>query len=150
MGLFWSKRRQQPETKALGLTDPATLELFGAVPTSAGIQVGPGNALRVPAVAAAIGLIAETVGSLGIAIGDLERTVNGQMIRQGGHAVLRHHFDSVVASRNATGLVRMHKARKTDRIDGAVATAMAVSRACAGDSMHSAYNAPESEGLFSF
>ncbi|ATU92006.1 terminase large subunit [Phyllobacterium zundukense] len=64
------------------------------------------------------------------AIGDLERTVNGFKIRHNGHPVLRHHFDSVVASRGDTGLVRMHKAANNNRIDGAVAAAMAVSRAC--------------------
>jgi phage terminase large subunit-like protein len=75
--------------------------------------------------------------TMGPAIGDLERTVNGRMIRHNGHPVLRHHFDSVVASRNDTGLVRMHKATKTDRIDGAVAAAMAVSRAVANDNRRS-------------
>ncbi len=54
-----------------------------------------------------------------------------------GHPVLRHHFDSVVASRNDTGLVRMHKAKKTDRIDGAVAAVMAVARAAANDNRRS-------------
>lgn len=88
--------------------------------------------------------------TMGPAIGDLERTVNGRMIRHSGHPVLRHHFDSVVASRNDTGLVRMHKGKKTDRIDGAVAAAMAVSRACAAETQHSAYNAPEADGLFTF
>ncbi|TPW26393.1 terminase large subunit [Pararhizobium mangrovi] len=67
--------------------------------------------------------------TMGPAIGDLERIVNGRRIRHSGHPVLRHHFDSVVASRGDTGLVRMHKAKATDRIDGAVACAMAVSRA---------------------
>ncbi len=84
------------------------------------------------------------------AIGDLERTVNGRMIRHNGHAVLRHHFDSVVASRNDTGLVRMHKGKKTDRIDGAVAAAMAVSRAVAGQSNLSKYNDPDAGGIFTF
>ncbi|MBK3745819.1 terminase large subunit [Paraburkholderia aspalathi] len=71
--------------------------------------------------------------SMAPAIGTLERVVNGRNIRHSGHPVLRHHFDSVVASRNDTGLVRMHKGKKTDRIDGAVAAAMAVSRAVAGE-----------------
>jgi phage terminase large subunit-like protein len=88
--------------------------------------------------------------TMGPAIGDLERTVNGRMIRQDGHPVLRHHFDSVVASRNDTGLVRMHKGKKTDRIDGAVAAAMAVSRACCAETNKSQYNAPEADGLFTF
>jgi phage terminase large subunit-like protein len=88
--------------------------------------------------------------TMGPAIGDLERTVNGRMIRHDGHPVLRHHFDSVVASRNDTGLVRMHKGKKTDRIDGAVAAAMAVSRAVAGESNLSRYNDPDSDGIFTF
>lgn len=77
----------------------------------------------------------QTITNMGPAIGDLERTVNGFKIRHNGHPILRHHFDSVVASRNDTGLTRMHKAKKTDRIDGAVAAAMAVSRAIANDNL---------------
>ncbi|MCS3740226.1 terminase large subunit [Rhizobium sp. BK661] len=75
--------------------------------------------------------------TMGPAIGTLERVVNGRMIRHSGHPVLRHHFDSVVASRNDTGLVRMHKGKKTDRIDGAVAAAMAVARAAANENRKS-------------
>ncbi|QYM72681.1 phage terminase family protein [Pseudochrobactrum sp. Wa41.01b-1] len=63
--------------------------------------------------------------------------MNGRNIRHTGHPILRHHFDSVVASRSDMGLVRMHKGQKTDRIDGAVAAAMAVSRAAAGESFDS-------------
>lgn len=87
--------------------------------------------------------------SMGVAIGDLERTVNGQMIRHDGHPVLRHHFDSVVASRNDSGLVRMHKGKKTDRIDGAVAAAMAVHRAAAGETNKSQYSGEDAE-IFTF
>ncbi|MBO1024091.1 terminase large subunit [Ochrobactrum sp. SD129] len=79
------------------------------------------------------------------AIGDLERTVNGRMIRHRAHPVIRHHFDSVVASRGDSGLVRMHKDRRTDRIDGAVAAAMAVSRACQSDTNKSIYDQDEDE-----
>lgn len=93
----------------------------------------------------------QTPLNMGVAAGDLERTVNGELIRHSDHAALRQHFDSVVASRNDTsGLIRMHKGKKTDRIDGAVASAMAVSRACAGETNQSKYNAPEAEGLFVF
>ncbi|MWD28394.1 hypothetical protein E0K89_012985 [Aquicoccus sp. SCR17] len=46
--------------------------------------------------------------TMGVAAGDLERVVNGRLIRHDGHPVLRQHFDSVVASRNeTTGLTRM-------------------------------------------
>lgn len=75
--------------------------------------------------------------TMGPAIGILERVVNGRALRHSGHPVLRHHFDSVVASRNDTGLVRMHKGKKTDRIDGAVAAVMAVARAAANDNRKS-------------
>ena len=87
--------------------------------------------------------------SMGVAIGDLERVVNGEMIRQNGHPVLRHHFDSVVASRSESGLTRMHKGKKTDRIDGAVATAMAVHRASAGETNKSQYSGDTAE-IFTF
>lgn len=78
--------------------------------------------------------------TMGPAIGTLERIVNGRMLRHSGHPVLRHHFDSVVASRNDTGLVRMHKGKKTDRIDGAVAAAMAVARAAANENRRSIFD----------
>lgn len=52
------------EEKAITLTDPDALTLFGAIPTTSGISIGPGNALRVPAVACSVSLITETIGSL--------------------------------------------------------------------------------------
>jgi len=92
----------------------------------------------------------QTPLNMGVAAGDLERTVNGEQIRHSGHAALRQHFDSVVASRNPTSdLIRMHKGKKTDRIDGAIAAAMAVSRACAGQSNKSQYSGDNAE-LFIF
>jgi hypothetical protein len=52
------------DTKSVSLTDSEALTLFGAIPTSSGISVSPTSALRVPAVACAVGLISETMGSL--------------------------------------------------------------------------------------
>lgn len=52
------------ETKSISLTDSEALSLFGAIPTSSGIAVSATSALRVPAVACAVGLISETMGSL--------------------------------------------------------------------------------------
>lgn len=83
------------------------------------------------------------------AIGALERTVNGRKLRHNGHPVLRHHLDSVVASRNDSGLVRMHKASRFDRIDGAVAAAMAVGRAVANDNTRSIYDRDDFDELMS-
>ena len=52
------------EEKAYTLTDPEEFAFFGAIPTSSGLSIGPGNAMRVPAVACAVSLISETIGSL--------------------------------------------------------------------------------------
>lgn len=60
------------ELKALTLTDPEALTLFGAIPTTTGISVGPGNAMRVPAVACAVSLISETIGALPVKLYDRE------------------------------------------------------------------------------
>ncbi|HEV7335555.1 MAG TPA: terminase TerL endonuclease subunit [Bosea sp. (in: a-proteobacteria)] len=83
--------------------------------------------------------------TMGPAIGTLERIVNGRLLRHDGHPVLRHHFDSVVASRNDTGLIRMHKGKKTDRIDGAVAAAMAVARAAMNENRRSIFDLDDDE-----
>ncbi|WP_347920282.1 terminase TerL endonuclease subunit [Paracoccus marcusii] len=85
--------------------------------------------------------------TMGAAGADLERTVNGHLVRHDGHPILRHHLSSVVAVRTDSGLTRMHKGRKTDRIDGAVAAAMAVYRLTLGQSNRSAYDAPGA-GIF--
>lgn len=60
------------EQKSLTLTDPDALSLFGSVPTTTGLSVGPGNAMRVPAVACAVSLISETIGSLPFKLYDRE------------------------------------------------------------------------------
>jgi HK97 family phage portal protein len=53
------------EKKAVPLSDPGAFEIFGAaVPTSSGASVTTASAMRVPAAAQAVRLIAETVGSL--------------------------------------------------------------------------------------
>lgn len=89
--------------------------------------------------------------TMGPANGELIRAVNGRLIRHDGHPVLRNHFAGVAAKKNDTGMVWMTKADpKRGHIDGAVAAAMAVSRACAAETMKSAYSAPEADGLFIF
>jgi phage terminase large subunit-like protein len=67
---------------------------------------------------------------------DLERYVNGRRLRHGGHPILRKHLDSVVVKRatSASELTTMHKGtRHSNHIDGAIASAIAVSRAAAND-----------------
>lgn len=88
--------------------------------------------------------------TMGPAAADLERSVTGRTIRHDGNPVLRHHLASVAAVRNDTGMIRMTKADpKRDHIDGAIAAAMAVSRATAGQSNLSQYSGENAE-LFIF
>lgn len=67
------------------------------------------------------------------AIHELERAILGGELRHAGHPVLRHNFANVVVKRNDHGhVVRFLKPKRWLSIDGAVATAMAVSR-CANN-----------------
>ncbi|NPD17314.1 terminase large subunit [Xinfangfangia sp. D13-10-4-6] len=82
------------------------------------------------------------------ATGNLVRTVNGELIRHDGDPVLRQHFDNVAVSSNPqSGLIRMHKQRSNGRIDAAVASAMAVSRAVTAHNKKSRYDDPDVIGL---
>jgi len=56
------------EKKSFALSDPAAHALFGVVPTASGIHVSASSAMRVPAVAAAVGLISEAVGAMPIKV----------------------------------------------------------------------------------
>lgn len=82
------------------------------------------------------------------ATGELIRAVNGEALRHNGDPVLRSHFDNVALSRNPTnGLIHMHKMRSAGRIDAAVASAMAVSRARIAHETKSRYDDPDVIGL---
>ena len=59
-----------PETKSVTLTDPAAWDLFGAVPTNSGVHVSAHSAMRVPAVACAVGLISDTLAALPVKVFD--------------------------------------------------------------------------------
>lgn len=85
------------------------------------------------------------------ATGELIRAANGGLIRHDGDPVLRSHLDNVAVSVNPqSGLVRMHKQRSNGKIDAAVASAMAVSRAVTAHDQKSRYDSPDVSGLFVF
>lgn len=84
------------------------------------------------------------------ALNELERAIVAGKLQHGGHPVLRWNFANVAIHTDSAGNRTMHKGKSTDRIDGAVATWMAVARAAAGESNVSTYNRPESTGLFIF
>lgn len=60
--------RGTPEKKSFTLSDPAAQALFGVMPTASGIHVSASSAMRVPAVAAAVGLISEAVGTMPVKV----------------------------------------------------------------------------------
>lgn len=77
------------------------------------------------------------------ALNTLERVIVGREFRHGGHPVLRWCFENVAIHADSAGNRTMHKGKSTDRIDGAFATWMAISRAAAGEARASIYEADE-------
>lgn len=77
------------------------------------------------------------------AIKELERAIIGRKFIHGGHPILRWNFDNVALNIDSAGNKSFHKGRSKDRIDGAVATAMAVSRCAADDTPKSFYSSDE-------
>jgi len=67
------------------------------------------------------------------ALNELERVILSHRFLHGGHPVLRWCFGNVAIHTDSAGNRTMHKGKSTDRIDGAVAAWMAVSRAAAGE-----------------
>ena len=77
------------------------------------------------------------------AIKELERAILGRRLIHGGHPVLRWNFENIAIHTDAAGNKAFHKGKSKDRIDGAVAAAMAISRAAAGESSLSVYDSEE-------
>lgn len=67
------------------------------------------------------------------ALNVLERAIVGEKLRHAGNPALRWCFANVAIHTDSAGNRTMHKGKSTERIDGAVATWMAVSRAAAGE-----------------
>lgn len=62
---WWNRKRETKAAPPVGLTDEAAWVIFGGGgPTAAGVTIGPGSALTVPAVRGAIALIAESCASV--------------------------------------------------------------------------------------
>ena len=68
MQFSFRKKASPPiEEKAalpLSSSDPALLSIFGAIPSASGVTITAASAMRVPAVKAAVELVAGTVGTL--------------------------------------------------------------------------------------
>jgi phage terminase large subunit-like protein len=74
------------------------------------------------------------------AVKELERAIVGRRFRHGGHPVLRWNFENIAIHTDPAGNRMFHKGKSKDRIDGAVAAAMAVGRCAAGNSNRSSYD----------
>lgn len=70
--------------------------------------------------------------SMAPAVQELERIILARALRHGGHPVLRWCFGNVQVETDKAGNRMMHKGKSGNKIDGAVATTMAVARASAG------------------
>ncbi|MGP9804485.1 terminase large subunit [Paracoccus sp. NSM] len=75
------------------------------------------------------------------AVKELERAILGRRFRHGGHPVLRWNFSNIECRTDPAGNVTFHKGKSRDKIDGAVAAAMAVAR-CAANEGGMTTNAP--------
>jgi len=65
-----------------------------------------------------------------------------QKLAHGGHPVLRWMMDNIYVRTDPAGNIKPDKEKSTEKIDGAVATIMALDRAirCGGGSSESVYN----------
>lgn len=85
------------------------------------------------------------------AVKELERAIVGRRFRHGGNPVLRWNFDNIAVETDKAGNKSFHKGKSRDKIDGAVAAAMAVSRASTGEDTRSVYDTDDrADGLLVF
>jgi len=70
--------------------------------------------------------------SMGPAVKELERVMLSGRFRHGGNPILRWNFENVQVETDKAGVRMFHKAKSGNKIDGAVACAMAVGRAAIG------------------
>jgi len=86
--------------------------------------------------------------TMGPAIKELERAILARKFQHGGHPVLRWNFANIAIQDDGKGNKSFNKSKSTEKIDGAVATAMAVARASTGEDTRSVYETDERpEGL---
>ena len=71
---------------------------------------------------------------------ELMKLVLEKKIVHNGHPVLRWNFDNVTIRQDPAGNIKMDKAKSTEKIDGAVATVMALDRAIRCRTIESVYD----------
>lgn len=86
--------------------------------------------------------------TMGPAIRELERSILAGRFQHGGHPVLRWNFSNIAIQDDGKGNKSFNKSKSTEKIDGAVAAAMAVARAATGEDTRSIYDSDErADGL---
>jgi phage terminase large subunit-like protein len=63
---------------------------------------------------------------------EIYKLVFEQKIAHGGHPVLRWNFDNIFIRQDPAGNIKADKEKSTEKIDGAIATIMALDRAIRG------------------
>ena len=88
-----------------------------------------------------------TVVPFGQGFKELMKLVLGRELAHGGHPVLRWMMDNIFIRTDPAGNIKPDKEKSTEKIDGAVATIMALDRAirCGNDTSASVYDA---RGIF--
>jgi phage terminase large subunit-like protein len=81
------------------------------------------------------------------ALNQLERAIVTKTLRHGGNPVLRWCFENVAIQTDSAGNRTMHKGKSKNRIDGAVATWIAVMQATANDNQKSFLDSDDAENL---
>jgi phage terminase large subunit-like protein len=84
------------------------------------------------------------------AVKELERAIIGRRFKHGGHPVLRWNFDNIAIHTDSAGNRVFHKGKSKDKIDGAVACAMAVGRCAAGQTNRSSYDSASEDDMDSW
>ncbi|OCJ42739.1 terminase large subunit [Agrobacterium tumefaciens] len=88
--------------------------------------------------------------SMSPACDEVERAILEGKFHHSGNPILRWNFDNVAVVRDSAGNRKFDKGKSRDKIDGAVAALMAVRFAAIYQDNRSAYNAPDSGGIFTF
>ncbi|MBY3070744.1 terminase large subunit [Rhizobium laguerreae] len=88
--------------------------------------------------------------SMSPACDEVERAIIEGKLYHAGNPILRWNFDNVAVVRDAAGNRKFDKSKSRDKIDGAVATLMAVHFAAIYQDNASHYNDPDSAGIFTF
>lgn len=99
-----------------------------------------GTASRLMSAGLPVVLFGQGFASMSPACKEVERAILAREFQHGGHPVLRWCFQNVAIARDGADNIKFDKAKSADKIDGAVATAMAIARAAATDTGPSVYS----------